>query len=441
VALSLGVRKNRAVIAAGCAATLSLWGAQAAAQSFPTQGTPAAGIGSELVGRLNGATAERRFDGDVTLQAHYDSNVARGTAALATIRGVRKDDYVYEPSGKLNLTLPIAGQYVFLEGSAGYDFYQYNKLLQRERIDMIAGLTSGFGPCQAALQGAYSRHQSDLADLTATVTKNTAQETSIGVQGECQTGSSIGETLSYQHGQSNNSAPTGSGVVNSDVDAVSAGVQYGSKTLGSFGASVSYSKVNYGNSATLTPTLPAPTGFETTSGQLTFQRPIGNRLVGMASLGYSKASATGVTVVPGAPVAAPTSGFGGVTGVGSLSYDATTRLHLTLTYQRSVTPTIQDGSNFAIQQSVGLDARYKLSTRLQASLGARWSDRSFRDQPVLTPTLIVNDRQRSIYGSIQMKVGRNASLTLDAREDVRNTNLTFFNYTAYRVGVTASQSF
>ena len=39
------------------------------------------------------------------------------------------------------------------------------------------------------------------------------------------------------------------------------------------------------------------------------------------------------------------------------------------------------------------------------------------------------------------RIGRNGNLMLDGRWEHRNTNLTIFDYTDYRVGITASQSF
>ena len=106
-----------------------------------------------------------------------------------------------------------------------------------------------------------------------------------------------------------------------------------------------------------------------------------------------------------------------------------------------MTPTLQDGSNFAIDQNIALEGHYQLTPRLKASLGGRWGQRSFKGQLGPTPNFVTDDRQEAYYGSIQMTVGRHASLALDVRRDTRNTNLTLFNYNAYRVGVTATQTF
>ena len=435
MALSSAVRKNRAFIAVGVTAILSLWSAEAAAQSFPAQGTPGAGLGGDLVGRLGGNREERKVDADLSLSATYDSNVARGNEAVATVRDVRKDDYLYQPSARVDLNLPAGGQVFFLRGGAGYDFYQYNKVLQRERLDVLAGLTTSVGPCQGTLEGGYNRHQSDLADLVATVTKNIVEQTTVGVQASCATGSSLSEFVGYQHVKSTNSASVG--VVDADVDAVNIGANYGNRTIGTIGVSASYSNADYGNTATLvpvSPALPITTGFETYSAQVTFSRPIGNRFRGMAELGVSKAKPKGT-------LSAVKQDFTGITGMGSLSYEASNRLNFNMKYHRRVTPTIQDGTNFAILQNIGLDAHYELSSRLGATLGASWSERSFKDQLILVPGLITDDKVQSIYGALRMQIGRHGSLSLDARQDIRNTNITLFNYTAYRVGLTATQSF
>jgi hypothetical protein len=54
---------------------------------------------------------------------------------------------------------------------------------------------------------------------------------------------------------------------------------------------------------------------------------------------------------------------------------------------------------------------------------------------------VTSDRIQAIYGNASIRLGRRASIAFDVRRDTRNTNLTLFDYTDYRVGVTATQSF
>ena len=140
----------------------------------------------------------RNLDIEVRAVANYDNNVARGSDFVATTKLLRPDDILYQPSVRADIVEPFGPAQIFLNGTAGYDFYQYNKNLRHQRADLTAGVSGRLGPCQGGLTGGYSTHQSDQADLPLGTTRNVQTSKSYGAQLSCSEGQSLGEQISSQ---------------------------------------------------------------------------------------------------------------------------------------------------------------------------------------------------------------------------------------------------
>ncbi|WP_309605722.1 outer membrane beta-barrel protein [Phenylobacterium sp.] len=369
----------------------------------------------------------RNLDIELRAAAIYDNNVARGSGFVATAKLLRPDDILYQPSIRANIVEPFGPAQIFLNGTAGYDFYEYNKTLRNRRADLTAGVSGGLGPCQGGLTAGYSTHQSDQGDLPLGTTKNLQTTKSYGAQMSCSEGRSLGEQISYQKADSTNDG--GRGVVNSNQTGVNGGLSYNNKLIGSISLNGGYTKVEYVAPDPLAP--PPPAGYNSLNVGLSWSRPIGQRLNGSASISYSKTHSK----QPGV------SDYATWGGQGSLFYRINPRLQASLAYDRSIAPTVQQGFGFAILQSVSLDARYTLTRRLKTSFGARWYTRDYLNPTTARATDITRDNGNELSTGISMSLGKTASIALDVRRAVRNTNLTVFNYTDYRVGVTATKTF
>lgn len=369
----------------------------------------------------------RKLDFQVIGRVVYDSNAARGANALATVRNVQQNDILYSPSARVDAALPIGRQAVFVNGAVGYDFRQNNKQLNRERIDVSGGVAGSAGPCGLTATGSFSRSQSDIADLIAEVTKNTEQRVSYGLQGSCGIGAGLSVNLGGTHSRSTNSAE-GQGLVNATSEGLSGGVNYGNRTLGILGLVASYSTSKYDGR----PGMPINSdGFDSYGAGVNYSRPIGTRLQGQLSLFYSQTQQNG-------PLEDQ---FTGLTGSGTLTYRATSRLRATLGYQRGVSATSQQGSSYSLSQSVQLNLGYALTSRIRTSIGARGFKRDYRGGGLPPPGQISSEKGYSVFGSASVSLGRDLSLAMDASRDVRNTNLTVFDYKGYRVGLSATKSF
>lgn len=382
------------------------------------------------VGHAGAATAqsagrEHRSDVELTAKATYDSNVARGDDLVADARDIKSEDVIYSPRIKVDLARPVGRGSAFVQGTVGYDFYQENEELAREHLALSAGVDAPIGPCDAGLKGGVSRQQSDLADLTLTTTENTQQNINVNVNVGCATNGGIGGTVSVGYAETTNSALQD--LVDSQTNSISAGVTYSNRILGTVALSGGYQDVDYD-----TGSLIAPPGFEAYNVGVSISRPIGARLSGTAALGYQTLRSKG----PG------DGDYDGVSGQAALSYRATPRLSGTLSYSRGAVATMQQGSNYTVTQTVRLQGAYTVSSRIKTNLGASWSDRSYRGDGLGPQPLSVDeDEITSIFSGVSINIGRRSSLAFDGSREVRETDVELFNYTAYRVGVSAVTAF
>lgn len=359
------------------------------------------------------------------LRGLYDSNVGRGSAQVATIRGLdRQDDFIYSPSLSGDISNPLGRGSVYLNGSIGYEFHQYNKQLDSERIGLNGGVRGEVGPCGGTIGGQFGRGQSNLSDLDLSVTQNVQQTVSASADLLCASQGGLGVVLGGSTSRQTNSAS--SRAVNSTTNSAYVGVSHTSEAVGTVSLRANYSKLN-NDTPRLFPGVPLQ-GFENTGVGLSIQRPIGARLTGQASINFSNVASDGVNP-----------GYTGVAGSGDLRYVVGPRLQMTLGYERSAAPSLQAGYNYQLQSTVRFGADYTLGPKIKTNLALSYSDRSYRGQ-VATPILaqIASDNTFIAALGASFQVGRRISLGLTGGWEDRNANLPQFDYTAYRIGLTAT---
>ena len=376
-----------------------------------------------------GGTGAQLFKLDVLGKIQYDSNVARGNVVVDTARALHKDDVLYEPTVQVNLNKQINREDLFLTGSVGYDWHQYNKQLDSNRINLLGGGIARLGSCSGTLTLGYAEAQTDLSTLPLTVTKNVSTTESVGGQLRCTAGK-IGAFVTTNASSNNNNSSAAAGLINSNSVSVNSGVTYQNKLVGIVSAFGGYSSSSYDNTSGAA--VLAATGFRTYSGGLSIERPIGARLKGSAQVSYEKSESRGGA----APIKVT-----GLGAQGSLDYRVNSRINASLQFAREVQPTIQLGSTFTIVDDLQLNVRYKLSSRLSVGGGGELHQIDYRGVTTALPNLITSDKTDALFANIGLKIGRSGNLVLDGRWEHRNTNLTIFDYTDYRVGITASQSF
>jgi hypothetical protein len=424
-----GLKRERGLVGAGCqiggsAAALLLalaWSSDAAAQAGGPPTIPTSG--------------GRELNLDLRARAQYDSNVARGSHALADATGVRPDDIRYNATVAVDGSLPIGRQSVFLEGSFGYDFYQYNKSLKRERINVLGGTSFGLGPCRGSLVADYHRSIAEDEALTLLDSRNSTQDrTSFSATEACPLVGNLGETVAVTHSEIKNSGART--LIGSQTDSVNGSLSYGTPSLGSASLTASYSKVDYDQAPTALPST-APS-VEITSVGLQYQRPIGTRLTGRAAIARYDLRRDG-----GNGITAPLTGTNtqGTSWNVGLDYVASSRLRARASYASNIGATSRIGSAYQKRQIAEIGANYKLSPRLNASLSALRSDRQFPGTEGAVLAVASKEQRTTFTGDLSLDVGRRGHLTLNARHEQVHTDISLLDYKAYRIGLTASVSF
>lgn len=362
---------------------------------------------------------------DVIGSILYDSNVVRGQDPLATSRDLHKSDVTYSPAVQVTSNLPLGRSVVYLNATVGYDFHQYNKVLESGRADVLAGGTMRFGPCQLGLTGSYGLRQSDLSNLPTDVTRNRETLRSAGGQVSCTAHTGLTGFFGLEGSDTKNSAEDA--LVNSNSLSFNGGIGYNNARLGSVQIVGGYTKTRYDQGALVVLTQPS---YESHSIGLKFSRPIGNRLSGSASIGWQQTESQNSTHGKSSTLY----------GSGQLDYRLNSRAGLTLVYNRSGVPATIQGFDYVIDQSIEFSGRYTLSSRLHSTFGAKW-DKS--DSQGLGPVLVASpdrERTRTLFGSLTYDVGH-LSAALNVNQEKREAQPEIFDYTAYQVGARLARSF
>ena len=382
------------------------------------------------------SAGERNLTIGLKARAEYDSNVARGNRTFSDLTGVRPDDIRYNLAASVDASMPVGRQSVFLRGDIGYDFYQYNKSLKRERIELLAGSALSFGPCRGSATAAYHRAIADDEDLTLADSRSTVQQrVTVGATESCGLIGNLGQSGSVQHSEVTNSGART--LIGSQSTSVSGGLNYGSRTLGSLGLIGSYTQTSYDQPPTI---VVAPTpDVKIYSVGLQYERPIGQRLSGVASISrYQVHRDSGV---------APTTALGtsndnkGTSWSVGLNYNVSSRLSTQVSFSSSVGASTRIGAGFQKRQIEEISASYQISPRLHASMAATSSKRDFPGATTTVLGVASREKRDTIRGNLGFDLGRKTRLSLDGRYDQVHTDVSLLDYSSYRIGLTASVSF
>lgn len=313
---------------------------------------------------------------NATGSVFYDSNQLRasnsGTGA--------SDDIRYSPAASVVYGHRLGQGSISLNALAGYDFFQNNKSLDRNRFGAGGSLNTQIGArCTAAVNGNYANRQNgiyEISDLVLPPTTGDLPPDDIGrlvdnrqifiSYGANATCGSPGGRLSFGGGASHSSLDNGSAIRSfgnsrSNVYSLFAGL--GLFRPGQLQVNGSYSTIDYPNSLILPGAAVSPvgrnTGVKTYRGGLTYTRPIGNKLTGSIGISY-------LTARPGGgqpPYSAPAYDV-------SLNYRPGTRLSFSAAGSRSVLSSGTSGALFRVVDSVQVSANYDISRTIRARANA-----------------------------------------------------------------------
>src|SRR5215469_3478779 len=166
-----------------------------------------------LVGAGFICACDRAFAADanrINIQAvvtgTYDSNVARSDAATAQERGVVPGDFITEPAISVDIRLPVSRQVIYLNGSAGYDFYAHNSFLNAGNVGFHGGVQALIRRCKATVDAGVVYQQSYLQLPSLAATRHQENTETISLDGSCGGDVGLAPSLTVSQQWTNNSA-------------------------------------------------------------------------------------------------------------------------------------------------------------------------------------------------------------------------------------------
>lgn len=376
-------------------------------------------------------------------KVEYDTNIARSNEAGAIRQGVSPSDTIYSPSLIASAVMPVGQQAVFLQANASYLFHDKNKQLDHSRINAAGGLGGRLGPCGATVTGAYARGRSELEDRTLTSrVQNIATVKSLSVGATCIRPPGIGVLVNVQRDWGSNSLAI-TQMNNYETTSGTAGVIFGKPTTGSISLIGNYSKTEYNDRPTLTGETP---GFETYGGGFRFQRNLGARIQGTATLTYSHVETLTALVAPpvppgGTPLPDPQTEFNGLTYSAGVSFRVSSRLKTEATFDRRISPTLIGGKTYELQTNYTLRADYRIGSRFLVGVGAAQRESESRGGVSTDPTTLTDSRTRTVQGSLRYRQNDRLSFALNAQAERRKADNSDFNYNGERYGLAADFTF
>jgi hypothetical protein len=283
--------------------------------------------------------------------------------------------------------------------------------------------------CQLTPRVSYMRRQSDLQDLTVVITKNTAEDISVGMDVVCNGFGRLVPSASVQQTWSNNSS---SGLLSSDYQSFSAhaGLGYQAGSFGTISLVGQYADTQYDNRFVPLVASLQRDGYKVYSGGVHYEKPLGATLEIGASVYQTSLSYDGLG-----------SNFSGITYDGTITYRPDSRLDLTAHFGRQTSPSNYLNAAYSIDQILSADAHYRVTSRLLAGLGVSNTKQNFEGSNLIFATDLTKQSVTSFYGSLGFNVTSRMNLAFVARNVQRHADLAAYNYADNQIGLTLSQAF
>jgi len=366
---------------------------------------------------------------NLQMGVRYDSNVAASNGALATARGLSREDEIFSPSVGVNYSKQLGSLGFFTQGTLGYDFYANNDRLNRERIGVLAGVSTQIAGCQLTPRTSYMRRQSDLEDLNVGVTENTQEDVSVGLDVVCNGFGRLVPSASVQQTWANNSS---NALHSSDYQSFSAnaGLGYNAGSFGTISLVGQYADTQYDNRFVPLVAALQRDGYKVYSGGLHYERPIGGTLEIGASVYQTSLSYDGLGL-----------NFSGLTYDATVTYRPDSRFDITAHFGRQTSPTNFLNAAYSIDQNLSADAHYRLTSRMVAGFGASNRLQKFQGANLIFATDLSKQSVTAFYASLGFNVTSRMNLALVARNTQRHANLAAYSYADNQIGLTLSQAF
>jgi hypothetical protein len=367
-----------------------------------------------------------RFTLDANAGAAYDSNITGGNTTVATLRRLQPEDITYTLGTTVAFQLPSSRQTFFVNGGADFQRHDRNSILNGDNYRISAGLAERLGICAGTGVVGYARRQSLIQDLAVAATKNNQSEDTATVGVTCGRRAIFVE-LDGSYSKVTNDAKQ-SGFIDSTTEGGSASIGYRSKTLGDISLGGQYSTIQYGADPLLAiMTMPRVRQYGV---GLKYSRKIGLRLSGTAGVSYNR--------IEGGAIRTQADGL---SAEASLAYRATGRTQFTLDYSlgNSASPLLN--SSYVRSEMLQLTGNYALTRRISFQASASRSRQDYRSTGQIVLLQLQQSTTDQFGASVNVKVGRKASVSLNATHTNRVADISEFNFHDDRIAVALNSRF
>lgn len=369
---------------------------------------------------------ENKFELSARLVEAYDSNILR----LGDQRTDNPTDNVsMSPRVAVEFDRRFGRQRAFVTGYAGYNFNSRFRFLNREELALNSGVDLRFGPrCRITPTASVLRAQSDLEDLGQIVT-NAATIQDYNIRASCPRPAGFYPTVGAGYYQVRNSEIRRE----RDQSIVDArfGVAYARPSIGDFELFGQIARIQRNRRD------PTPTGLlrdetDVRTIALRFSRDVGTRFESALQIGYTNVDPKIVDVPR----------FSGLTYQGSLTYQPTPPLALTVAFGRQVSGRGNVGTSYYVSENAEFRARAKLTARTSVGAGVQLSKRDFAGEDrVFQFGPRGQDRQLEANATIGYRLARPINLDLSTRYRRRNAENNFYDYDSLSATLAAAMSF
>jgi hypothetical protein len=381
-------------------------------------------ISASAVGEAALADEPQGASVKVVTASTYDSNVADSSAAGAALRGIRPEDWIFQPTVDAEIALPVSRQQLFVKGSAGYAFYAHNSQLNGQTIDVQGGLNAHLRDCRLTFAGEWSEEQTKLQDLSVAVNRNIEDTDTIRLEGDCGGPVGFGPSASIVREWSNNSAQQ---LVASDYRTITAtaGIDYRRPTLGSVSLFGSYVQTDLPNRTVAIGPVSASDGYRYYSVGAGFDHRLGGRIESSLRIAY-------VTLEP---YAHSVPGYSGVDLHADVSIRVSGRLNGRLSVVQEPLPTIVSNSTYTLSDSYTVEADYAMSSKVNLKIVASYATNDYSGVALIPGVDIQHEAIWTVTCRSRYQVSRRLSVELWAAYGSRNTDVLLYDYNDNRVGL------
>lgn len=359
---------------------------------------------------------------DVKLEvtAEFNSNVARSDAARAAARSLSRSDQRITPSLSVDLARNLGQTRLWLNGSAGYDFYRRNSQLNRERIGLEGGVNQPVGPCRVDLTAGISRRQSDLGDIAfvnnspAFAVKNA--ETLQEYQGDITCGRDYGlrPTAHLGYVIARNSNIIRDRAEYNELE-YQGGLSYATPNFGDLTAYAGRRDIDLLNQPAL---AGRKVSYHITTIGARYRRDIGSRLDAQVSIGRS-AIGGGGALVPNTS---------GLTWDAEITAQFGERLQVTASTGRQFVNSLSSDAAYLRTQPNLIQLTYAVNDRMRLQANYLYEKKSYRYATPQVGTFIDRETRQLVGGGFTYDFGRRWQVGLSGGYERRNANGTFFDY-------------